>query len=190
MFCKFCKRPNHNIYNCYHRKHRFSSKAKPSNHRKRGKTLFKTDRNIKTEPTKLIADSNSAELIKDIADSNSADVIKPIADSNSAEIIKNIADSNSVDIIEQNDDSNSSENELIKGIKSPATNAEESGNRVNPINKPSISKCKMCKNFEHKIKKLKQQVKDLRAENLSLNLLYFSAENTKFFDDFPTKNKQ
>ena len=178
MFCKFCKRPNHNIYNCYHRKHRFSSKAKPSNHWKRGKTLLKTDRNNKTEPTKLIADSNSAELIKHIADSNSADVIKPIADSNS------------VDIIEQNDDSNSSENELIKGIKSPATNAEESDNRVNPINKPSISKCEMCKNFEHKIKKLKQQVKDLRAENLSLNLLYFSAENTKFFEDFQTKNKQ
>ena len=109
MFFKFCKRPNHNIYNCYHRKHRFSSKAKPSNHWKRGKTLLKTDRNNKTEPTKLFADSNSAEIIKDITDSNSVDVNKHIADSNSVDVIKPVTETMLVDVIEQNHNSDSSE---------------------------------------------------------------------------------
>ena len=36
--------------------------------------------------------------------------------------------------------------------------------------------------LEGKIKKLKKGIKSLRAENLSLNILYFTSSNSQFFD--------
>ena len=36
--------------------------------------------------------------------------------------------------------------------------------------------------LERKVKKLKTDIKSLRAENLSLNILYFTSSNTQFFD--------
>ena len=36
--------------------------------------------------------------------------------------------------------------------------------------------------LEEKIKKMKKEMKSLRAENLSLNILYFSNSNSQFFD--------
>ena len=43
--------------------------------------------------------------------------------------------------------------------------------------------------LEEKVKKLKRQVKDLREENLSLNILYFTSSNSQYFDkNTPVKN--
>ena len=36
--------------------------------------------------------------------------------------------------------------------------------------------------LERKVKKLKTDIKSLRAENLSLNILYFTNSNSQFFD--------
>ena len=185
MFCMFCKKFGHSAYNCYHRRFRFHSRSKPSYLRKRGKVLFKSDKITKTEPTKIIADSNSADQSKEISDSNSVDFIWPITDSNSVDL-KPITESNSVDTVEINDDSNSSEefDNLIKSIvKKPSPKVEISDYRLTPNDQRPVSKCETCQNLRDKINKLKRTVKDLRAENLSLNLLYFSSENTKFFDN-------
>ena len=184
MFCKFCKRFGHSAFNCYHRKFRFYSRPKPSYLRKRGKALFKSDK-IKTEPTKIIADSNSADQCKEISDSNSADFIRPITDSCSVDL-KPITESNSVDTVDINDDSNSSEefDNLIKSIvKKQAPKVKISDYKLTPNEEKPVSKCEKCLDLQDKINKLKRTVKDLRAENLSLNLLYFSSENTKFFDN-------
>ena len=43
--------------------------------------------------------------------------------------------------------------------------------------------------LEEKIKKMKRQVKDLREENLSLNILYFTSSNSQYFDKItPVEN--
>ena len=36
--------------------------------------------------------------------------------------------------------------------------------------------------LEEKIKKIRKEIKSLRAENLSLNILYFTNSNSQFFD--------
>ena len=36
--------------------------------------------------------------------------------------------------------------------------------------------------LENRIKKLKKEVKNLREENLSLNILYFTSQNSHFFE--------
>ena len=41
--------------------------------------------------------------------------------------------------------------------------------------------------LERKVKKLKTDIKSLRAENLSLNILYFTSSNTQFFDTLVSK---
>ena len=41
--------------------------------------------------------------------------------------------------------------------------------------------------LERKVKKLKTDIKSLRAENLSLNILYFTSSNTQFFDKHVSK---
>ena len=164
MFCKFCKKFGHLTLQCYHRKSRFHSKSKLSYYRKRGNLIrnFKSDKNIKTEPTKITADSNSADQSKEISGSNPVDFIRPIADSKSVEL-RPITESKSVEIVAQNDDSYSSEefDNLIKSIvRKPVESAGISDIRSNPTNSQSDSECEMCRNLEHKIKKLKRTAKD------------------------------
>ena len=36
--------------------------------------------------------------------------------------------------------------------------------------------------LEEKVKKLKNQIKNLRGENLALNILYFAGSNSQYFD--------
>ena len=148
MFCMFCKKFGHSAYNCYHRKFRFHSRSKPCYLRKRRKVLFKSDKITKTEPTKIIADSNSADQSKEISDSNSVDLIWPITDSNSVDL-KPITESNSVDTVEINDDSNSSEefDNLIKGIvKKLSPKVEISEYRLTPNDQKPVSKCETRQN--------------------------------------------
>ena len=183
MFCKFCKKYGHSARLCHHRISRFRSNPFNLKSWRRGKTLLKSDKNSKTEPT--IADSNSADQIKQISDSNSVDLANAITDSNSVDLADEITDSNSVDTITQSTDSNSVAlvNTPTKSIiGKPAVNAEKSDNRVNPIESSAISNTEMCQKLEQKIQKLKKEINELRQENLALNLLYFTSENTKYFD--------
>ena len=144
MLCKFCKRYGHSARLCHHRLSRFRSNPFNLKRWRRGKTLLQTDNNFKTEPT--IADSNSADQIKQISGSNPVDLDNAITDSNSVdvanitdsksvEIANEITGSNPVDSIKPNTGSNPVEivNKPIKSInEKPTVNVEKSENRVNP----------------------------------------------------------
>ena len=174
MICKLCKRTNHKTFDCFFRRKNRIKNRKPSFQNKAPK-IDKitepaiTDPDLKSAPVK----SSLGQKPKP-AEINSG--LNPVQNSNLG--LKPLPGGNL--------DSNSKFGKLIS--KPDSKSGWKEGNETLEKGCLEFPSSRILE-LEEKVKKLKRQVKDLREENLSLNILYFTSSNSQYFDTkTPVKN--
>ena len=200
MICKICKRRNHKTENCFHNlrrnKNRFKiQNKKPSFQNKALKITEPTGSDSKSLPLKPSLDQesktekfksgfksppNSKLGLKPLHGENSKLGLKPLDGENPNLGPKTLNGDCSLNYKSktQNLDSKSKFENLIF----PETNSgrKESRKTLEPgcLEFPNSRILEL----ENRVKKLKKEVKSLRQENLILNILYFSSQNSNFFE--------
>ena len=174
MICKFCKRTNHKTFDCFFRRKNRIKNKNPSFQNKAPK-IDKI-----TEPTKIEPDLKSAPVNSNLGQKPKPTEInsglKPVQNSNLG--IKPLKGGNL--------GSNSKFENLIS--KPDSKSGLKQGNKTlekECLESPSSRILKL----EGKVKKLKREIKNLREENLALNILYFTSSNSHYFDKItPVEN--
>ena len=200
MICKICKRRNHKTENCFHNlrrnKNRFKiQNKKPSFQNKALKITEPTGLDLKSLPLKPSLDQESkTEKFKSGFKSppNSKLGLKPLHGENSKLGLKPLDGEN------PNLGPKTLNGDCSLNYKSKTQNLESNSKFENLILTPDSNSGrkegrktleKGCLEFpnsrilelENRVKKLKKEVKSLREENLSLNVLYFTSQNSDFF---------
>ena len=174
MTCNVCKRHNHKTFDCFFRRKNRIKHKNPSFQNKAPK-IDKI-----TEPTKIQPDLKSVPVNSNLGQKPKPTEInsglKPVQNSKLG--IKPLKGGNL--------GSNPKFGNLIS--KPDSKSGLKQGNKTlekECLESPSSRILKL----EGKVKKLKREIKNLRVENLALNILYFTSSNSHYFDKIaPVEN--
>ena len=178
MICKICKKRNHKTSECFHKKNR----------RKNRKISFQNKAPKTTEPTKLGIDSKSLPKKPNLGQKPKIEDFRPDFKSvqNPKLGLKTLVGGNSLNHQTKTEDLDL-KSKFAKLFSSPDSNSERYEKELTFEKRDlELANSKILK-LERKVKKLKTDIKSLRAENLTLNILYFTNSNTQFFDKHVSK---
>ena len=173
MICKICKKRNHRTSECFHKKNRVKNR----------KFSFQNKAPKTTEPTKLGIDSKSLPKKPNLGQKPKIEDFRPDFKSvqNPKLGLKILTGENSLSHQTKTEDLDL-KSKFAKLFTSPDSNSKRYEKELTFEKREfELANSKILK-LDRKVKKLKTDIKSLRAENLSLNILYFTSSNTQFFD--------